>query len=140
MRTVTEKLTRMRKWMHELGITAYVVPTDDCHCSEYVGAHFQCRAYLTGFTGSAGTAVILKDPAGLWTDGRYFLQAEEQLKGSGITLYRTGEPGVPTVDEFLAETLHEGEILGFDGTCMQSLHGEKLEKLLREKNGSIHCS
>ena len=82
--------------MEEKQIDAYIVPSADNHQSEYVGEHFKSRAFITGFTGSAGTAVITKDDAGLWTDGRYFIQAESQLSGSGITLYRMGNAQVPT--------------------------------------------
>ena len=72
--TVTERITALRKQMKEKGIDAYLVPTDDFHGSEYVGDYFKCRKYITGFTGSAGTAVIMQDMAGLWTDGRYFIR------------------------------------------------------------------
>ena len=93
----------------------YVVPSTDCHESEYVCAHYRAREYLSGFTGSAGTLVVTLFAAGLWTDGRYFLQAEEQLKGTGIELFRMGEPGVPTVEAYVKEVLAEGDRLGFDG-------------------------
>ena len=99
---VTERLKALRKLMKEKKIDAYLVPTDDFHRSEYVGDYFKCRKYITGFTGSAGTAVIMQDMAGLWTDGRYFIQAADQLRGSTIELFRSGEPGVPTVHQFLA--------------------------------------
>ena len=79
--------------MAQRGIDIYVVPTSDFHDSEYVGEHFKARKFITGFTGSAGTAVITMTEAGLWTDGRYFVQAERQLEGSTVTLYRMGEEG-----------------------------------------------
>ena len=101
--TVKERLEALRILMKEKGVDAYLVPTDDFHGSEYVGDYFKCRKYITGFTGSAGTAVIMKDMAGLWTDGRYFIQAADQLKGSTIELFKSGESGVPTVHEFLKE-------------------------------------
>ena len=97
--------------MEKRGITVYVVPTADFHESEYVGDHFKARKFITGFTGSAGTAVITLDEAGLWTDGRYFVQAENQLKDSTVTLYRMGEESVPTVDEFVKDRLKEGGCL-----------------------------
>ena len=99
--TVKERITALRARMKETGIDAYLIPTDDFHGSEYVGEYFKCRKYITGFTGSAGTAVIMQDMAGLWTDGRYFIQAADQLEGTGITLFKMGEPEVPTVHEFL---------------------------------------
>lgn len=73
--TVSERIEKLRAVMKEKNVDAYLVPTDDYHCSEYVGEFFKCRKYITGFTGSAGTAVIMQDMAGLWTDGRYFIQA-----------------------------------------------------------------
>ena len=84
--TVKERITALRARMKETGIDAYLIPTDDFHGSESVGEYFKCRKYITGFTGSAGTAVIMQDMAGLWTDGRYFIQAADQLEGTGITL------------------------------------------------------
>ena len=103
--TVTERITDLRKQMKEKGIDAYLVPTDDFHGSEYVGDYFKCRKYITGFTGSAGTAVIMQDMAGLWTDGRYFIQAAQQLEGTPVTLFKMGEPDVPTIHKFLEENL-----------------------------------
>lgn len=113
--TISEKLQALRAVMKANGIDIYVVPTADFHQSEYVGEHFKARAYITGFTGSAGTAVITLDEAGLWTDGRYFLQAGKQLEGTTITLRKMGEPGVPTIPEYLAEALPSGGTLGVDG-------------------------
>ena len=83
-----ETITELRKQMKAHNIDAYMIVTDDFHGSEYVGDHFKCRAYMSGFTGSAGTLVVTQDMAGLWTDGRYFLQAGEQLAGSGIDLFK----------------------------------------------------
>ena len=102
---VRERLTALRSLMRSRGIDMYLVESEDPHGSEYVNEHFQCRAYISGFTGSAGTAVITQEYAGLWTDGRYFLQAAEQLEGSGFTLNKSGEEGVPTVQEFILSHL-----------------------------------
>ena len=88
---IQERLQALRKEMEKRRIAIYVVPTSDFHESEYVGEHFKARRFITGFTGSAGTAVITMTEAGLWTDGRYFVQAEKQLSGSTVTLYRMGE-------------------------------------------------
>lgn len=90
-----ENLAALRAEMAKRRIDAYVVVTDDFHTSEYVGEHFKAREFLSGFTGSAGTLVVLPESAALWTDGRYFLQASQQLAGSGIALMRMGEAGVP---------------------------------------------
>lgn len=134
------KIGQLRDRMKELGIDAYLVPTADFHESEYVGEFFKCRHFLTGFNGTAGTAVITMDKAGLWTDGRYFVQAEEQLSGSEIKLYRMGEPEFPTLDEFLEEELPVDGCLGFDGRVVNSELGYGLQNLLQEKNVTIDCS
>ena len=137
---IPERLKKLREEMAQRGIDIYVVPTSDFHDSEYVGEHFKARKFITGFTGSAGTAVITMTEAGLWTDGRYFVQAERQLVGSTVTLYRMGEEGVPTVDEFLAEKLPENGCLGFDGRVIGGTWGRRMEKLAEKKNGTIHCN
>ena len=134
------KIGQLRDRMKELGIAAYLVPTADFHESEYVGEFFKCRHFLTGFNGTAGTTVITMDKAGLWTDGRYFVQAEEQLSGSEIKLYRMGEPEFPTLDEFLEEELPIDGCLGFDGRVVNSELGYGLQNLLQEKNVTINCS
>lgn len=132
------KIGQLRDRMKELGIDAYLVPTADFHESEYVGEFFKCRHFLTGFNGTAGTAVITMDKAGLWTDGRYFVQAEEQLSGSEIKLYRMGEPEFPTLDEFLEAELPVDGCLGFDGRVVNSELGYGLQNLLQEKNVTIN--
>lgn len=137
---VPERISALRALMEERGYDAYMVPTDDNHQSEYVGEHFKARAFITGFTGSAGTAVITKDAAGLWTDGRYFIQAEQQLSGSGVKLFKMGEPGVPTVEEFIADVLPEGGTLGFDGRVVAMGEGQALEAAAAKKNGKIDYS
>ena len=128
--TVTERITALRKQMKEKGIDAYLVPTDDFHGSEYVGDYFKCRKYITG---SAGTAVIMPDMAGLWTDGRYFIQAAQQLEGTPVTLFKMGEPDVPTIHKFLEENLKEGMCLGFDGRTVSAEEAGKLKKILQGK-------
>ena len=90
---IQERLKALRAEMEKRGITVYVVPTADFHESEYVGDHFKARKFITGFTGSAGTAVVTKDQAALWTDGRYFVQAAAQLAGSPVILQKMGEEG-----------------------------------------------
>ena len=131
--TVTERIPALRKQMKEKGLDAYLVPTDDFHGSEYVGDYFKCRKYITGFTGSAGTAVIMPDMAGLWTDGRYFIQAAQQLEGTPVTLFKMGEPDVPTIHKFLEENLKEGMCLGFDGRTVSAEEAGKLKKILLGK-------
>lgn len=137
MSRIPGRIEQLRREMAARKIDAYIVPTADYHGSEYVGDHFKARMYITGFTGSAGTAVITADKAGLWTDARYFLQASEQLRGSGVTLYRIGEEGVPTIREFLAQKLPEGGRIGFDGRCVSEADGRAYRKLAEEKGGSL---
>lgn len=137
---IRERLKALREEMKKRNIDIYVVPTSDFHESEYVGEHFKARRFITGFTGSAGTAVVTLTEAGLWTDGRYFVQAEKQLAGSTVTLYRMGEEGVPKVDEFIADKLPEGGYLGFDGRVVNGSWGRKLAAIAEEKKGSLHVN
>lgn len=132
--TIKQKLNALRILMKEKKIDAYLVPTDDFHGSEYVGDYFKCRKYITGFTGSAGTAIITQDMAGLWTDGRYFIQAADQLRDTTIELFKSGDPGVPTVHQFLNDKLEEGMCLGFDGRTVSAREAEELQELLQEKH------
>lgn len=124
------KLEKLKDLMNREGMDYYIIPTDDFHSSEYVGDYFKTRAWVSGFTGSAGKLLIGKDFAGLWTDGRYFLQAADQLQGSGIQLMKMGEEGVPTLTEYLKDHLTEGMTLGFDGRCVNSCFIEDLKKEL----------
>lgn len=135
--TVNERITALRERMKEKKIDAYLVPTDDFHASEYVGEYFKCRKYITGFTGSAGAAVIMQDMAGLWTDGRYFIQAAAQLEGTGVDLFKMGEPGVPTIHQFLEEKLGEGMCLGFDGRTISAKEASELSEALGKKGASL---
>lgn len=136
---IQERLAALRGEMRKRGITIYLIPTADCHESEYVGEHFKAREYISGFTGSAGTAVVTMEEAGLWTDARYFVQAAMQLEGSGFTLYRMQEEGVPTVTEYLGKALGEGGILGFDGRMIHAKLGEELREIAAKKQASIHA-
>ncbi len=138
--TVPERISALRALMEEKGYDAYLIPTDDNHQSEYVGEHFKARAFMTGFTGSAGTAVITKTEAGLWTDGRYFIQAANQLEGSGVTLFKMGQPDVPTLEDYIADVIPEGGTLGFDGRVVAMGEGQALMSALLPKNGKIDYS
>lgn len=124
------KIEKLRNLMNEAGIDYYVIPTDDFHASEYVGDYFQARAYVSGFTGSAGTLLAGKDFAGLWTDGRYFLQASMELAGSGIELMKMGVEGVPSLVEYLKDHLTADMTLGFDGRCVSAGFVEELKNAL----------
>ena len=132
-----KQLLDLREKMKEAGVTAYVVPTADFHASEYVGEFFKCREYVSGFTGSAGTLLVMPEQAFLWTDGRYFLQASSQLKDSGIDLMKMGMPGVPTLLEYLRQELPEGAVVGFDGRVVDAGFGKELGEICREKHGEI---
>jgi len=136
---IPNRLAALRAEMAARGITCYIIPTADFHESEYVGEYFKARVYMTGFTGSAGTLVVTPDHAGLWTDARYFLQAERQLEGSTVTLYKMGEEGVPTLNEFLKNTLTAGGKLGFDGRVVSSTFGKTLKELCAAVGFCLLC-
>ena len=134
---VSERVDVLRKKMAEKNIDVYVVPSADYHQSEYVGEHFKSREFITGFTGSAGTAVFTKDEAGMWTDGRYFIQAEMHMKGTGVELRKMGEAGVPTITEYIESVLPEGGTIGFDGRVVSVVEGAEYDKIIKRKNGKI---
>lgn len=131
------RIEKLRELMKKEGIDIYIVPSSDNHQSEYVGEYFKSRQFITGFAGSAGTAVITMDKAGLWTDGRYFIQAENQLKGSGVRLYKMSTPGFPKVEEFLKEEMPANGVLGFDGRTIGLKEGNSYKMKLSDKNVSI---
>ena len=126
------RLEALRRLMRARGIDAYLVLTDDYHASEYVGDYFKSRAYLSGFTGSAGTLVVTAEEAGLWTDGRYFLQAAEQLQGSGIALRKMGED--MTIPAYLKTVLSPGQCLGYDGRTVRAGYAAQLRNALQQQD------
>ena len=134
---IKERLSMLRNYMKQNGMDAYIIPSSDNHQSEYVGDFFKSREFISGFTGSAGTVVVTMDEAGLWTDGRYFIQAESELKGSGIKLFKMGEEGVPTTEEYIFNNVKEDGVLGFYGRVICAREGQNLEKKLSEKNIKI---
>ena len=134
---IPERLAALRREMQLENIDIYIILSDDFHQSEYVGEYFKSRQFITGFTGSAGTAVVTKDQAGLWTDGRYFIQAEKELYGSGITLFRSGEPGVDTIEQFLERELPSGGVIGFDGRTVGVTAGKNYAQIAEQKQGRI---
>lgn len=129
-----DEIIALRSEMKKRGILAYVVLTEDFHGSEYVGAHFKVREYLSGFTGSSGTLVVTENEAALWTDGRYFIQAAAELSGSEIALMKQGEPDTPSIEKYLREKMPENSVLGFDGRAVNAAFAKRLEKALQEKN------
>lgn len=136
MRTF-EKIEKLREIMNKENIDYYVVPSGDFHQSEYVAEHFKSRAYITGFTGSAGTALIGREKGILWTDGRYFIQAEQQLKNSGIELYQMRIPGWPTLHEWLMENMKSGETVSFDGRLFSANEYKEFKKIKDKKDINI---
>ena len=133
------EIVQVQSLMQAKNISFYIVPTSDFHDSEYVCDHFQCRRYLSGFTGSTGTLLIALDGAYQWADGRYYIQAANQLSGSGIQLMRAGEKGVPTLEEFLEDKLKKGDVLGFDGRVVSESQCAKLEKLAWKKGAKVNA-
>lgn len=129
-----QRIDALRKLLKEAGIDYYIVPTADYHNSEYVNGYFKMRAFLSGFTGSAGTLVVSEKEAGLWTDGRYFVQAESELEGSGIALYKMAEENVPTIKEYLEKNVTAGQTIGFDGRVVDAFFGRELEETFAKKN------
>lgn len=123
---IKERIDALRVEMQKRGIDIYYIPTSDFHETEYVGEYFKARKFITGFTGSAGVAVVTRDMAGLWTDGRYFIQAERQLEGSPVKLFRMGTEGVPDVIDFIADKIEQGGTVGFDGRVVNAGWGKKL--------------
>ena len=131
------RLSALRKAMEANGVDYYMMPTSDFHNSEYSADFFKVREYFCGFDGSNGTLVVGQNFAGMWTDGRYFIQAENQMKGTGVDLYKMMEPGVPTISEFLEKNMKEGQTLGFDGRVISTSIGEDLEKKLSKVGASL---
>ena len=131
------RLAALRKAMKEAGIDYYMIPTADFHNSEYVNDYFKVREYFCGFTGSNGTLVVWQEGAGLWTDGRYFIQAERELSGTTVELFRMREEGVPTITEFLQKNMQKSQTLGFDGRVISAQTGKEHEEKLADKQISI---
>ena len=134
---MNERLLNLRNQMKEAGVHCVVIPTSDYHNSEYVSDFFMARKYFSGFTGSAGTLVVMPDEAALFTDGRYFIQAAKELEGSGITLMKMGEPGVPTMTEYVDQKLQQGWTLCFDGRVITSSKGSELEEIAKKHEGQV---
>lgn len=134
---MNERLLSLRNQMKEAGVHCVVIPTSDYHNSEYVSDFFMARKYFSGFTGSAGTLVVTPDEAALFTDGRYFIQAAKELKDSGITLMKMGEPGVPTMTEYVDQKLQQGWTLCFDGRVITSSKGSELEEIAKKHEGQV---
>ncbi len=134
---ICERIAKLREIMKENGVAYYYITTADYHASEYADDFFKEREFMSGFTGSNGNLLIGMDMAGLWTDGRYFIQAEKELEGSGIELFRMAEEGVPTTLEYLEQNMQEGEALAFDGRTVSTGLGTQMEEMVNKKNGKV---
>lgn len=150
-----QRINQLRAFMKERGISLYIIPTSDYHQSEYISDYFKTRQFITGFTGSAGTAVVTMEEACLWTDGRYYIQAEKELLGSEFKLYKMGMDKVPTVREYIKEYIENHSInnneneaekssasnvcIGFDGQVLCARDGIDYERLAEENHARIYC-
>ena len=137
MGSVKERINSLRSEMEKAGLNAYIIPSQDPHLSEYTPLHWQARSWFSGFGGSAGTLVVTMDESGLWTDGRYFIQAEHELKGSGIKLFRMGEAGVPNVTGYLSGKLKTEDTVGFDARMFPAAQVRAMQRIFGEKGIKI---
>lgn len=141
MVSVNERIAQLRKLMHQKKIDVYYVPNEDDHLSEeYTAEYFQCKSFLSGFTGDAGCLIVTKNFAGLWTDGRYFTQAEGELAGTEVTLMRLRQAGVPDPLDYLIANTPKNGVLGFDGRVVSAAVARKLADALSAKNAKLHMS
>ena len=137
MNTVPERLAALRAAMAANGVAVYLIPVGDPHASEYLPAHYTSLTWFSGFHGENSNLVVTRTGSALWADGRYFVQAEKELAGTEIELQRMGEPGVPTVEEYCADALNEGETLGLCGLTASTALVNGLKKALEKKGASI---
>ncbi len=138
--TTNEKVALLRGAMKENNLAGCIIPSRDPHISEYLAKHYQLRRWISGFTGSAGTLAFTDKKSGLWTDGRYYIQAERELEGSEIELYRSGEKDVKTVIEFLSDELSEGDKVGIDGRLFTKNEVKDYKRKLSEKGIELICT
>lgn len=134
---ISQRIQKLREEMQREGISVYIIPTGDYHQSEYISEYFKEREYITGFTGSAGTAVVTMQEVCLWTDGRYFIQAEKELQGSNIELFRSGMTGVLTVQEYLKKNITPKDCLGFDGRIVSANAGKEYRRIAEDKKAAL---
>ena len=135
-----KRVNKLREIMKNKNIDHYIITSNDPHQSEYVAEHYRGRAYVSGFTGSSGTLLVSNDSSKLWTDGRYFIQAENELKGSGIDLMKIRTTGYPTLEEYIKENVNKGEVIGFDGNCYSTNAYKKLLELSEENSFKIQIN
>lgn len=137
---INERIRMLRLALKANSISAFIIPSTDPHLSEYVAPHWKMREWISGFTGSAGTIVILENCAGLWTDSRYFIQAAQQLEGTDITLYKEMLPGTPTITEFLCQNLKPEDVVGINGKMFSIEQVEQIRQKLETYNIHLETS
>ncbi|KUL09758.1 MAG: hypothetical protein XE13_0980, partial [Proteiniphilum sp. 51_7] len=137
---IPERVTALRQFMEERNLDAFIIPSADAHLSEYPPQHWESRKWISGFTGSAGTAVVTREKAGVWTDSRYFLQAAEELKDTGFELFRMGQPGTPDMTEWIIGETGKGGRVGIDGLVYAASDALALKKRLEEKEIALETS
>lgn len=131
---IINRIKSLRDYMKACGVSAFISPSTDPHSGEYVPEHWESRKWISGFTGSAGTAVITDNDGGVWTDSRYFIQAEEQLSGTGLRLFKDRLPETPSISEWLSEVLKPGDSVGFDGWVNTVSEVQGVQKELAKNN------
>ncbi len=131
--TIKNRISALREYLIAHNLHAFIIPSSDSHLSEYPADRWKSREWVSGFTGSAGTVVVTLDEAGLWTDSRYFLQADEELKGAGIQLFKERIPGTPTIGQWLSESLKPGETVGVDGKVYSAKEANALLQTFAQK-------
>lgn len=132
--STNDKIASLREVMRQNGVNAYIIPSNDPHMSEYVSEHWKSRAYFSGFTGSAGTLVVTESESGLWTDGRYYIQAAKQLEGSEIKLFKMGQKDVPSYMEYLVNHLSHKQVIGLDGRLFAASTIQTIQTVLKKRN------
>lgn len=138
---IQDRIKKLRALMAERKIDVYYIPNEDDHLSdEYTADYFKCKSYMSGFSGEAGCTIITKDFAGLWTDGRFFTQAENELQGTGVTLMRLRQEGVPNPIDFLIANTPKNGVLGFDGAVVSARNYLHLTEALKEKNAKLYTT
>ncbi|MBQ5323947.1 MAG: aminopeptidase P family N-terminal domain-containing protein, partial [Oscillospiraceae bacterium] len=137
---IKQRVADLQNLLKEKNLSALIIPTNDFHMSEYVGEYFKARKHFSGFTGSAGVMVVTQDEANLWTDGRYFIQAERELENTGVILRKMGEPGVPTVKEYVVANVPQGGKLAFDGRVIPVAEGRAYAEELGKKGATLHTT
>ena len=131
---IKSRLATLRQQMEARQLSAFIVPSTDPHSSEYVSEHWKSRAYFSGFTGSAGTLVVTESESGLWTDGRYYIQAAKQLEGSEIKLFKMGQKDVPSYMEYLVNHLSHKQVIGLDGRLFAASTIQTIQTVLKKRN------